>query len=107
MEVVRVQVPGAAGDGERAQLLSADVVSYKGSNWFVAKWCERPAEGLRSPERIVCLDAIPHQRVDYGTTRFLIDAPIPRAVLYGDAQAARESGYLVEDRPDIQVQKPR
>ncbi len=107
MVALKVSVRVGEGDGEPAQLLSADVVSYKGSNWFVPKWRERPNEGWRTPERIVCLDTIHHRKVDFGATQYVIDDPIPRAVLFGDAPPAQESEFLVEYQPDIQVPIPR
>ncbi len=68
-----------ADDGKSAPL-SADVIFYKGSRWFVPKWIERRSEGLKAPERIVCLDTILYRDVPFGPTQFQLDEPIPRDV---------------------------
>jgi len=95
-----------ADDGKSAPL-SADVIFYKRSKWFVPKWIERRSEGLKTPERIVCLDTILYRDVPFGPTQFQLDEPIPRDVLYGDVPPELNGVYIVVLRPEILVPMPR
>ena len=92
----KVLITVLGGDGERDELRLVDVVSYRESNWLVPRWCEQPAEGLKTPERIVCLDRLHPRKVNFGPTRFVVDKPIPKAVLYGDLPPELKDEYVVE-----------
>ena len=84
-------------------IFAADVIRYKGKRWIVPQWLENPSEGWKTPERIVCLDNLQHQKLPRGDARgdFAVNVPIPRSVLFGPDLPAANSGYVVVRRPKV------
>ena len=103
MKVLKALVAIKDGDGS---VFAADVISHDGKNWIVQKWHECPAE-YKKPERIVCLDNLRHQKTRSGKTDFVVNDPIPKAVLYDPAPVVGAFGYLVVWKPDIRIRTPR
>lgn len=73
-----------------AQLL--DTIAANGQLWIVGSWLQSNATGERIPEKLVLLDALPHQEAPPGKPyRFVLSNSLPRSVLQGKAQP----GYVV------------
>jgi beta-xylosidase len=91
------------------RVFAADVIEHEGKNWIVPTWHESPAEGYKKPERIVCLDNLPHQKLTQDATQceFLLTAPVSKAALYGPALLKPAAGYTVIYGPDIRFPIPR
>ena len=89
------------------QLLMMDTIEHEGQMWLVPSWLVPQAGGLSKPERLICLDSLPHQKASMGGSDFVLNNPIPIDILEG--RAPRESGfsYLVLECPDIEVAHPR
>lgn len=85
------------GDG----FYSCDAIEYKGGFWLVPHWLEAPSEGYKIPTRIIRFDKHPYQKDSFGAD-FLLNAPIPKAVLDGQTK----DGYEVIDRPDLKFYIP-
>lgn len=95
-----------AVEGE-AIIYMADTIEYEGKMWLVPEWLEAPSEGWKTPERIVCLDGFPHQKVESGVPAdFVLNKPIPKDVLYGQIPKQSKYASLVIMRPDIKVSIP-
>ena len=79
-------------------------IEHAGTIWLVPRWIEDQEEGVTMPERIICLEGLPYQRGGrFGDIelRYILNYPIPIAVLYGDDPPKPSSGFVVEMRPTI------
>lgn len=83
-------------------LYRVDTIEYQGKFWLVPTWLDKPTEGWRIPERIICLDVLPHQKT--GTSDpadFVLSHGIPKSVFDGRIPPQSEDSYIVVERPDI------
>jgi hypothetical protein len=69
--------------------------------WLIGKWLEVIATGERIPERLVRLDGLPHQEVENQPYRFVLNAPIPKAVLDGEDR----EGFVTATHPAVALLK--
>ncbi len=97
-----------SGDPEsRGKLFKMDTIEYEGKMWLVPEWIDMRTEGYSMPVRIVCLDTLRHQPSQTKSLDFLLNDPIPKAVLDGQIPPQSEADYLVLERPDIRVRDRR
>jgi hypothetical protein len=92
------------------EICRVDTIQYEGKLWLVPEWLESPTQGWKKPKRIILLDGLQYQRLRPGDLRgnFLLNAPIPRAVIDGRAPNAEDNGYVVIETPlGVQVPIPR
>lgn len=68
------------------EMLSCQGLAFGGKLWLVPQWLEQPATARRKPERMIRFDNLAHQPMPDG---YLVNAPIPIAVLQGE----RRDGY--------------
>ena len=91
-----------SGDPEyRGQVLRMDTIEYEGKMWLVAMWLDSPTGEFSMPERIICLDTLPHQTSGMKNVDFLLFDPIPKAVLDGHIPEESELEYVVIERPNL------
>jgi hypothetical protein len=97
------------GLAEKGSIYKCDAIEYEGKIWLVPQWRARPRAGWQTPERIICLDNLPHQKMPPGSNfgDFVLNGSIPTAVLEGRAQAPEASGYEIVESPNIQVSIPK
>jgi hypothetical protein len=93
------------GLADAPQIIIVDTISYKGKLWLVPKWLETPALGVRRPERMVPIDDLPYQKIEWKPGGFPADYSlehsIPTPVLTGALDQGKDSGYEVVASPDI------
>jgi hypothetical protein len=87
----------------KAVMFKADTIEYENKFWIVPTWLEAPSEGWKTPERIVCLNSLPHQKSSFGDADFLVNNPIPKDILYGQIPTQLKDKYVVIMHPDIKV----
>ncbi len=92
-------------DGKNGEIHNVDVIEFDGQAWLVPEWLDRPDEKMTMPARIILLDVMPHSRGEV-SPQFVVDGPIPKSVLAGNAPRALEAQYVVVERPDIQLPLP-
>jgi hypothetical protein len=94
----------AAVGSDDGTIYTVDVIEYQSGLWLVVLWRVNPTLGLQKPERIIRLDILPHQDLGepgFGPHRFVLNEPIPKAVLDGTTPPEQAHGFVVIDRPDI------
>lgn len=89
--------------GTDAGFLMLETVEYQGGRWLVPHWLADHARGVRIPIRIVRMDSLEHQAVQFGEAAFVLSSPVPKAVLDGVAREVAGVRYEVVESPDIQV----
>lgn len=93
-----------SGDPEyHGQILRMDTIQYEGQMWLVAMWLDSPSEGFSVPERIICLDTLPHHISSFENADFVLNDPIPKSVLDGRVPEKSEFEYVVKERPNLKV----
>mgnify|MGYP001579347307 FL=1 len=88
-------------DVDDGMIYKMDTIEYQGKMWLVPEWLDNALEGWRKPARIICLDALPHQKSSGGPADFVLNAGIPKSVCDGQIQTQPEDLYIVIERPDI------
>ena len=88
MEVFKTYV--FFSDHDQGLPYEIETVEQGGQWWLVGSWRRDTATGERIPKRIVLLSALPHQEVEGQSFRFVLNQPIPKAVLDGEAR----TGYV-------------
>ena len=79
-----------------------DTIEHEGKFWLVPQWLDIPAEGWTMPARIILLDTLRHQRLEPGgLADFLLNDPLPKAVLEGHVLTEQAKQYVVVDKPPI------
>lgn len=100
MKVLRTLVGSGGG------IFMCDTLEYEGGIWLVPHWLLDPVRRVRMPVRIVRMDLLPHQKSTFGGSDFLLNGPMPRAVLDGVTQFAEGMQYEVVESPPIQIPLP-
>jgi hypothetical protein len=97
-----------SGDPElETKIHQIDTIEYEGGLWLVPEWLEAPTEGWKKPARIVRMDSLPHSPMpDTYPADFLLNGPIPKAVLDGQIPRGKEALYDVIEGPDIKFDIP-
>ena len=68
-----------------------DTVFLEGAWWLVGEWHPSHAKGVWQPKRLIRLTGLAHEEVSGQPYRFVLETPIPKAVLDGETKA----GYAV------------
>jgi len=86
------------------EIHTMDTIEYEGQFWLVPEWLSRQELEFEIPMRIVCLSTLPHQKSS-GAVNFVLNVPIPKAVLDGHVPPELAGAYIVIERPDIRFPK--
>jgi hypothetical protein len=78
-----------------------DIITFQGKMWLVSGWFVMPAEGLRKPERLICLSPLEHEIPVENQPDFVVTFPIPMSVFSGHVPPGLADAYQVLDYPDI------
>jgi hypothetical protein len=70
-----------------------DTICFNGAWWLVGSWLVANATGERTPERLVRLTGLPHEKASGQEWAFLLNNSLPKSVLDGQAR----DGYVVAD----------
>lgn len=72
-------------------VLNVDGMSYENKLWLVPKWLDYPLEKMSKPERMIRFDNLPFDQLEANSLHdFLLQEPIPKAVLDGETTAGFE-----------------
>jgi hypothetical protein len=89
---------------DNSDLHFADSIEHEGQMWLVPEWVELPAEGWRTPRRLICLNTMPHERKEGDAGGDLVvTLPIPKCVFNGEVPRDAKAKYVMVERPDIRV----
>lgn len=91
-------------DAELGKIFKCDTIEFEGKFWLVPTWLENIAEGTIKPERIICLDYLPHKRTSSGSPAdFILNRPIPKCVFDGEIPAEATFRFDIIEHPDISI----
>jgi hypothetical protein len=90
------------------ELFSVECIEHAGHTWLVTRWNEAPAEGWKTPARLVMLDNLPHQKTGRAFGDYNVQVGLPRSLFYDPAPWSGELPFVVVDQPpEMRVPIPR
>ena len=92
---------------ESGNIHGCDVIEFEGTFWLVPEWLDVPARGVTKPRRIVSLAKVRYQRTPGADREFVVNDPIPIAVLEGRAPSQIAERYDVRELPEIEFPLPK
>lgn len=93
---------------DSGSIAHGSAIKHEGKLWLVPQWLDTPSEQTTQPERIICLDGLPYQldgKLGGKTFDYLLQRPIPTAVLYGPNPSQEAGGFVVELKPAIKFRR--
>lgn len=90
---------------EKSVITGLSVIEHEGALWIVTGWLEHKTKPLKRPARIIRMTGLDYQQS--GPTQggdFLVNQPIPRAVLDGLTPPEQAAGFVVIDTPKIEIE---
>ncbi|MFH1080743.1 MAG: hypothetical protein V1766_10900 [Pseudomonadota bacterium] len=95
-------------DAVSGHLLKCDTIEFGGKFWLVPLWIENHATGKMRPERIICLDCLPHQQLpQVAQEDFVLHVPIPKCVFDGKIPDETAYNFEIVENPEIDVYIPK
>lgn len=98
----RAYVQTDGGEG-----VTVDVILRGGHPFLVPMWLDSPDGRETKPARIIPLDGLRHQDQPQFQPRWVVNDPIPKAVLEGRASSAEAMRFRVIEAPEIVLPGPR
>lgn len=80
-----------------------DTIEHEGRKWLVPFWLTDESSGLSKPERIICLDLLPHQKSGAIHYDYILTQPMPRAALDGHVPPPSKGIFLIVESPTIEI----
>ncbi len=93
---------------DQGTILMVDAIEWQSKLWLVPMWLDNPALKVTSPNRIVRVDNLPHQKISreaFGHD-YLLNTPVPMALLDQKTPAQPISGFEYVELPDIHFELP-
>ena len=91
-------------DSEPGHVFSCDTIELQGSMWLVPAWTVDFTTAIMRPERIICLDHLPHQRTSQSQpAHFIVDIPIPKCVFEGKVPPETTHNFEIVENPLIET----
>lgn len=90
---------------ESSMITGLSVIEHEDALWIVTGWLEHKSRPVKRPIRLIRLTGLRYERLDpekHGAD-FLVNQPIPRAVLDGRTPSEEAAGFVVVDTPPIEV----
>ncbi|MFW9874925.1 MAG: hypothetical protein ACFFG0_17600 [Candidatus Thorarchaeota archaeon] len=95
-------------DAHLGKMMKCDTIKLNDKFWLVPEWIDNLSEGTRQPLRIICLDYLPHQKIDSGSPAdFLLKVPIPICVFKGEVPAETKFRFEIVENPDVIIDIPK
>jgi hypothetical protein len=99
MRLFRTEIP--TDDGAR---VICDTIQHDGKLWLAPEWLEDPAKPYSKPVRLIGLSALKYRSIAMSSrVDFVLDQPVPVAVLQGQVPRAEAAPFVILEHPDIRV----
>ena len=99
MRILKTAIP--IEDGSQ---LVCDTIQHDGKLWLAPDWIGEASRPYRKPARLIGLSGLKYRSMPMRSeVDFIVDHPIPRAVLEGRVQGERAEPFVILERPDIRI----
>ncbi len=106
MKIYKTIVIFSGDETTQGAVHTMDTIEHEGQFWLVPEWIVSQSEGWTMPARIILLDTLDHQKSGGEQYDFVLNGPIPKAIVSGETEPEPDSEYVVVERPNIQFPKP-
>lgn len=79
-----------------------DIIEHDNELWLVPHWYDVPAQGVTKPARIIHLKSFLYQS-PAGDQRYIVNTPVPTALLNLATPKQSITGVEVQEMPDISL----
>jgi hypothetical protein len=100
MRVFRTAIP--RDDGSQ---FICDTIQHDGKLWLAPEWVET-AYGYSRPARLIGLSGLKYRSMPLRSeVDFVMEHPVPEAVLQGRVQGADAAPFVILENPDVRISK--
>jgi hypothetical protein len=102
MRVMKTAIP--RDDGSQ---LVCDTIQHDGKLWLVPAWLEEEAtKPYNRPARLIGMSGLKYRSMPMRSeVDFVMEHPVPEAILEGRVQGAQSAPFLILERPDVRILK--
>lgn len=93
---------------ERSLVTGLSVIEHEGALWIVTGWLEHKTRPVRRPIRLIRMTGLAFEELDAAKhgADYMVNQPIPRAVLDGRTPREKAGDFVVLDTPDLEFPMP-
>jgi hypothetical protein len=82
-----------------------DTIQHDGKLWLAPEWLEEPTRPYSKPARLIGMSGLKYRSVPLrGDVDFVVEEPLPEAVLSGRVRAPEADPFVIIEAPDIRIQ---
>jgi hypothetical protein len=97
MRVMKTAIP--RGDGSQ---LVCDTIQHEGKLWLAPAWLEEATKPYSRPVRLIGMSGLKYRSMPMRSeVDFVMEHPVPEAVLEGRVQGAQTAPFIILERPDV------
>ena len=101
MRIMKTAIP--SDDGSHRV---CDTIQHDGKLWLAPAWLDESAKAYRRPARLIGMNGLKYRSMPMGgNVDFVMEHPVPDAILQGRVQGAEAEPFTVLERPDVRVVK--
>jgi hypothetical protein len=101
MRVMKTAIPRADG----SQLV-CDTIQHDGKLWLAPAWLEEASKPYSRPARLIGMSGLKYRSMPMRSeVDFVMEHPVPEAVLEGRVRGAQTAPFLILERPDVRILK--
>ena len=101
MRVMKTAIP--RGDGSQRV---CDTIQHEGKLWLAPAWLDEPTKPYSRPARLIGMSGLRYRSMPMRSeVDFVMEHPVPDAVLEGRVQGAQTAPFVILERPDVRILK--
>ena len=101
MRIMKTAIP--RDDGSQ---LVCDTIQHNGKLWLAPAWLDEPSRPYRRPARLIGMSGLKYRSMPLRSeVDFVMQHPVPDAVLQGRVQDTLAAPFVVIERPDVRIMK--
>ena len=101
MRIMKTAIPN--DDGSQ---LVCDTIQHDGKLWLAPAWLDEPSKPYCRPARLIGMNGLKYRSMPMRSeVDFVMEHPVPDAVLEGRVQDAQAAPFMILERPDVRIMK--
>ena len=99
MRLYRTSIPREDGS-----VFVCDTIQHDGKMWLSPAWLEEPSKPYSKPARLIGMSGLKYRSMPMKSeVDFIMEHPIPDAILQGRVPSDRTAPFVVLESPDIRI----
>ena len=101
MRVMKTVVP--RDDGSQ---IVCDTIQHDGKLWLAPAWLDESSKPYCRPVRLIGMSGLRYRSMPLRSEAdFVVEHPVPQAILEGHVQGKQAEPFVVLERPDVRIMK--